>query len=75
MGMLYCYVFVSLCRCGLALFYRHSNTDERFMFIFDKAIIKSGEKPITTEKPKVLDETRPRRKRKVSYQVVIICTV
>ena len=47
------------------LFYRHSSADNQVTFIFDKALVKSGEKPITTEKPKVLDQ--PLRSRKVSH--------
>ena len=46
------------------LFYRHSSTDSQVTFIFDKALVKSGEKPITTEKPKLLDQ--PLKSRKVS---------
>lgn len=53
-------------RCGLNLFYRHSNTDEQVTFIFDKSMVKSGEKPITTEKPKLLQDSEvPTRRRKV----------
>ena len=44
------------------LFYRHSNTDDQVTFIFDKSLVKSGQKPITTEKPRLKDETSSRRK-------------
>ena len=50
-------------RCGLQLFYRHSNTDEKVTFIFADALIKSGEKPYQTEKPKFLDEKTLKNKR------------
>ena len=42
--------FVSL-RCGLMLFYRHISNDSMVTFIFDKALVKSGQKPVTTIKP------------------------
>lgn len=51
------------CRCGLQLFYRHNNTDEKVTFIFADALVKSGEKPYKTDKPKFLDEKTLRNKR------------
>lgn len=38
------------------MFYRHTNADEKVTFIFADALVKSGEKPYQTEKPKFLDE-------------------
>ena len=38
--------------CGLQLFYRHTNMDHKVTFIFPGILVKSGEKPVTTEKPK-----------------------
>ena len=51
------------CRCGLLLFYRLSKTDEKVTFIFADALVKSGEKPYQTEKPKFLDEKTLKNKR------------
>ena len=45
-------VLVSPPRCGLQLFYRHTNMDSKVTFIFPGILVKSGEKPVTTEKPK-----------------------
>ena len=45
-------------RCGLQLFYRHSSTDEKVTFIFAGALVKSGEKPYKTAKPKVMDSRK-----------------
>lgn len=40
--------------CGLPLFYRHSSEDEKITFIFEGALVRSGEDYLTTEKPKLL---------------------
>ena len=53
-----------ICRCGLILFYRHTNKDEKVTFIFPDMLVQSGEKPVTTEKPEVLDEAAVKKKRK-----------
>ena len=45
-------VLMSPPRCGLQLFYRHTNMDSKVTFIFPGILVKSGEKPVTTEKPK-----------------------
>lgn len=55
----------NLIRCGLNLFYRHSD-DERVTFIFDQALVKSGEKPVNAQATPAVDETAlPTKKRKV----------
>ena len=46
------------------LFYRHTNKDEKVTFIFPDMLVQSGEKPVTTEKPEVLDEAAVRKKRR-----------
>ena len=46
------------------LFYRHTNKDEKVTFIFPDMLVQSGEKPVTTEKPEVLDEAAAQKKRK-----------
>ena len=51
------------------LFYRHTNKDEKVTFIFPDMLVQSGEKPVTTEKPEVLDEAAARKKRR---KVVIV---
>ena len=56
-----CFTF---CRCGLLLFYRHTNKDEKVTFIFPDMLVQSGEKPVTTEKPELLDEAAAKRKRR-----------
>lgn len=48
-------------RCGLQLFYRHTNMDSKVTFIFAGTLVKSGEKPVTADKPK----RQPERGRKV----------
>ena len=53
-----------LCRCGLSLFYRHSNSDDAAHFIFPGSLVRSGEKPVTTMKPD--PPPPPRKKGKVS---------
>lgn len=55
--------YVALSRCGLELFYRLSKSDEKVTFIFADALVKSGEKPYQTEKPKFLDEKTLKNKR------------
>ena len=55
-------VCIFIFRCGLQLFYRHSNTDEKVTFIFPDVLVPSGEKPVTTEKPKLLDEAAAAKK-------------
>ena len=58
---------IDLCdyfRCGLLLFYRHTNKDEKVTFIFPDMLVQSGEKPVTTEKPEVLDEAAAQKKRR-----------
>ena len=50
------FVYQLFFRCGLLLFYRHNNTDEKVTFIFADALVKSGEEPYKVEKPKFLDE-------------------
>lgn len=51
------------------LFYRHTNKDEKVTFIFPDMLVQSGEKPVTTEKPEVLDETAAaqKKRKKVLY--------
>eukprot|EP00731_Ephydatia_muelleri_P037488 Em0484g6a len=51
-------------KCGLPLYYRHSNTDVKVTFVFPGSLVKSGDKPVTTAKPKVLrdDQQPPSRK-------------
>ena len=50
------------------LFYRHTNKDEKVTFIFPDMLVQGGEKPVTTEKPEVLDEAAAQKKRrKVFY--------
>ncbi|XP_003389074.1 PREDICTED: UPF0428 protein CXorf56 homolog [Amphimedon queenslandica] len=52
-------------QCGLNLFYRHSD-DERVTFIFDQALVKSGEKPVNAQATPAVDESSlPSKKRKV----------
>ena len=53
-----------LFRCGLLLFYRHTNKDEKVTFIFPDMLVQGGEKPVTTEKPEVLDEAAAQKKRR-----------
>lgn len=52
------------------LFYRHTNKDEKVTFIFPDMLVQSGEKPVTTEKPEVLDEAAVRKKRR---KVIFMC--
>ena len=54
-------------RCGLLLFYRHTNKDEKVTFIFPDMLVQGGEKPVTTEKPEVLDEAAAQKKRRKVY--------
>lgn len=64
-------------RCGLLLFYRHTNKDEKVTFIFPDMLVQSGEKPVTTEKPEVLDEAAAqKKKRKVAnfYLEIFVTT-
>lgn len=46
------------------LFYRHTNKDEKVTFIFPDMLVQGGEKPVTTEKPEVLDEAAAQKKRR-----------
>lgn len=46
------------------MFYRHTNKDEKVTFIFPDMLVQSGEKPVTTEKPELLDEAAAMRKRR-----------
>ena len=52
-------------RCGLDLFYRHSNQDEGVNFIFPGSVVRSGEKPVTTMKAEPVPEP-PKKRSKVS---------
>ena len=49
------------------LFYRHTNKDEKVTFIFPDMLVQGGEKPVTTEKPEVLDEAAAQKKRRKVY--------
>ena len=53
-----------VCRCGLGLFYRHSNTDEGVHFIFPGNLVRSGEKPVTTLRAEPIPEP-PKKRSKV----------
>ena len=57
--------FPSTCRCSLPLYYRHSNTDVKVTFVFPGSLVKSGDKPVTTVKPRVLSDGQQPRSRKV----------
>ncbi len=66
-------VFQSPPSCDLSLFYRHTSTDENVTFIFPGVLRKSGEKPVTTEKPELLKEEEARKKRKVRLNTLVCC--
>lgn len=44
------------------MFYRHTKADEKVTFIFADALVKSGEKPYQTEKPKLMDQKALKRR-------------
>ena len=48
-------------RCGLQLFYRHTNMDSKVTFSFAGTLVKSGEKPVTADKPKRKPERAGRK--------------
>ena len=49
-------------RCGLPLFYRHTDMDTKVTFIMNEALVKSGEAGVTTETPKTLQPAAGRKK-------------
>ena len=59
-------------RCGLALFYRHTNQDEGVHFIFPGILVRSGEKPVTTMKAEPIAEPAPKRSKVSLSQSLIV---
>lgn len=54
------------------LFYRHISNDSTVTFIFDRALVKSGQKPVTTMKPaEVID---PGKRKKVCVSTLDLIT-
>ena len=58
------YLSLPPCSCSLELFYRHSKTEPKVTFLFPDMLVRSGDKPVTTEKPKV---KKPKNKKVTVY--------